>query len=115
MFSAAQAYPFGAEFACEPRVGWCIGVGAHAEGAFLIGPFHKFAERVRLLGRNRWHTAGNYLARPAIECDVFATLNHAVTNLHRAFGVINLDHPTACYATFAHPSGHDRGVAGHAA
>ena len=115
MLGAAEADAFGAHFAGYFRVVRSIGIGAHAEAARFIGPFHQGVEGFGRFGTHQLDLSGVNRAVAAIERDPFALADGVAVGAHRFFGEVNIELLGADDAAFA-PAARDHcGVAGLAA
>ena len=115
MLGAAQPDTFGAEFARGFGIVRRVGIGAHAEAPFGVGPSQKFLEKGRHHRLDGRHASLDNLAGGAVERQVFAAMNHLAGGAERAGRVVDLDFRASGHAALAHPARHHRGMAGHPA
>jgi len=116
MLGAAETDPLGAELAGYFRVVGRIGIGSHPEPADAVHPIHQRAEIAGHLGGDGRHFAEHHLAGRAVEGDDVTPLDQFAVSGGEGFGlVVDLDLAAAGDAAFAHASGDNSGVGGHAA
>ena len=115
VLGAAQTDSLGAKFTCLGGVGGVVGIGPHTQTSGLVGPGEHLLEvRVDLRGDER-QGSSEHLAGGAVQGDGIALLDDGVANREGPGLVVDLDAARPGDARFAHATGDDGCVRGHAA
>ena len=110
MLRAAESHALRAEGNCLLRVFGRVGVGAHAQGALFVCPFHKGLEVPRNRSRRRGNLADVDKAGRAVNGDAVALADGPAVDGEAFFLLVDLDVAAACYATAAHTARDNRRV-----
>src|SRR5690606_920893 len=115
VLGTAKTDPFGAELACGLGVARSLGVGANAESADLIGPFHQLREIARHVRLAGWHLAEHYFTGRAVEGYQLAFADGVAAAGQSLGFVIDAELPCAGHAGAPHAACDHGRVAGHPA
>ena len=117
MLGAAKADALGAEVAGELGVLGVVGVGAHAQGANLVGPLQDGVQVAGELGHDQIHRAQDHDARGAVNGDHVALADDQISagDGGLLLGRVDLQRFHAAHARRTHAAGDDGCMAGLAA
>ncbi len=115
VLSAAEANAFGAKFNRRTRIQRRFSIGAHFQRAHLVSPAHQQTEITRQIRLAHFDGAHHHLTGRPVHSDHVAFLDFTAHHAEHARLGIDLQATGAADTRPAHATGHNGGVAGHAA
>ena len=115
VLGATQADPLGTEASGSLGVFGCVGIGADAQGADLVGPPGQTLEVLVEARRYERHGSGKDFACRAVHGDCLAFGQRAATNRDRSTLSVNLETFNARHARLAHAARDNCRMRGHTA